>query len=148
MERPIEDQRLLALEPLVGEWTLEAKGPDGRSWPGAARASFQWHASGAHLEQRTVTGVPEAPDSISIMGCDGAGGTYVQLYSDERGVCRIYDMTIDGEEWRLRRDGEPFPQQFVGKISPDRRTIEGRWEKADEGGAFTVDFYLTYRRSE
>jgi hypothetical protein len=97
------EQALRALEPLVGEWTLQAKGPDGQAWPGAGRASFQWHPSQAHLVQRIVTGVPGAPDSISIMGCDGADGTYVQLYSDERGVCRIYTMHIDATEWILQR---------------------------------------------
>lgn len=148
MELSALEQALAALEPLVGEWTLEARDPDGKPWPGQARATFEWHPSKAHLVQRTVTGSPEAPNSISIMGCDGTAGTYVQLYSDARGVCRIYHMAIDGEEWRLRRDGEPFPQQFVGRIGEGGRTIEGRWEKAENGADFTVDFYLTYRRSD
>jgi len=140
------EQALRALEPLVGEWTVQAEGPDGQAWPGAGRASFQWHPSQAHLVQRTVIDVPGVPDSISIMGCDGAAGSYVQLYSDERGVCRIYTMRIDNKEWILQRDGEPFPQRFIGTISDDARTISGRWEKAENGPEFTVDFYLTYRK--
>ena len=94
MRQVSAEQALRALEPLVGEWTMEAKGPDGQAWPGAGRASFQWHPSRAHLIQRTVIDVPDTPDSISIMGCDAANGTYVQLYSDERGVCRIYTMRM------------------------------------------------------
>jgi hypothetical protein len=90
--------------------------------------------------------MPGAPDSISIMGCDAANGSYVQLYSDERGVCRIYSMRIDSREWILQREGEPFPQRFIGTISDDARTIAGRWEKAENGPEFTVDFYLTYRK--
>ena len=140
------EQALRALEPLVGEWTVEAKGPDGQVWPGAGRASFQWHPSRAHLIQRTVINMPGAPDSISIIGCDAANGSYVQLYSDERGVCRIYSMRIDSREWILQREGEPFPQRFIGTISDDARTIAGRWEKAENGAEFTVDFYLTYRK--
>jgi len=140
------EQALRALEPLVGEWTVEARGPDGQAWPGAGRASFQWHPSQAHLVQRTVIAMPGAPDSISIIGCDAADGSYVQLYSDERGVCRIYTMRIDNREWILQRDGEPFPQRFIGTISDDARTISGRWEKAENGPEFTVDFYLTYRK--
>jgi len=140
------EQALWALEPLVGEWTVEAKGPDGQAWPGAGRASFQWHPSRTHLIQRTVIDMPGAPDSISIMGCDAANGSYVQLYSDERGVCRIYSMRIDSREWILQREGEPFPQRFIGTISDDARTIAGRWEKAENGPEFTVDFYLTYRK--
>jgi len=57
VEQPTAGQALRALEPLVGEWTVEAKGPDGRAWPGQGRASFQWHPSGAHLVQRVTTDV-------------------------------------------------------------------------------------------
>jgi hypothetical protein len=146
MEQPTAEKALRALEPLVGEWTVEAKGPDEQAWPGQGRASFQWHPSGAHLVQRTVIDMPGAPDSTSIIGCDAANGSYVQLYSDERGVCRIYSMRIDGSEWVLQRDGDPFPQRFVGKFDDDARTISGRWEKAEDGSSFAIDFYLTYRK--
>lgn len=146
MEQPTAEEALRALEPLVGEWTVEAKGPDGQAWPGQGRASFQWHPSGAHLVQRIIIDVPDAPDSTSIIGCDAANGSFVQLYSDERGVCRIYSMSIDGSEWILQRDGDPFPQRFVGKFGDDARTISGRWEKAEDGSGFAIDFYLTYRK--
>ncbi|MGP0029507.1 MAG: hypothetical protein ACLPVF_03270 [Acidimicrobiales bacterium] len=70
MEQPVAEQALLALEPLVGEWAVEAKGPDGQVW-----------------------------------------------------------------------------QRFAGRISEDGRTITGCWEKAEDGEHFTVDFYLTYRKT-
>jgi hypothetical protein len=146
VEQPTAGEALRALEPLVGEWTVEARGPDGQAWPGQGRASFQWHPSGAHLVQRTTIDVPDAPDSTSIIGCDAASGSFVQLYSDERGVCRIYSMRIDGSEWILQRDGDPFPQRFVGKFGDDAGTISGRWEKAEDGSSFAIDFYLTYRK--
>src|SRR5579875_3333669 len=41
MEQPVAEQALLALQPLVGEWTVEAKGPDGQVWPGEGRAIFE-----------------------------------------------------------------------------------------------------------
>ena len=146
MEQPTAGEALRALEPLVGEWTVEAKGPDGQAWPGQGRASFQWHPSGAHLVQRIIIDVPDAPDSTSIIGCDAASGSFVQLYSDERGVCRIYSMSIDGSDWILERDGDPFPQRFVGKFGEDAHTISGRWEKAEDGSSFAIDFFLTYRK--
>lgn len=148
MGQPSTEQAPRALELLVGEWTVEAKGPDGQAWPGEGRASFQRHPSHAHLVQRITVDVPGAPDSNSIIGCDAANGTYVQLYSDERGVCRIYTMHIDSTQWILQREGEPFAQRFIGTISNDARTISGRWEKAENGPEFTVDFYLTYRKAE
>jgi hypothetical protein len=146
MEQPLAEQALLALGPLVGEWVLEMKGPDGQTWPGEGRATFEWHQSKAHLVQRMVIDVPEAPDSTSIIGCDIANGTYLQLYSDERGVCRIYSMSISADEWRLQRAGAPFPQRFTAKISQDGHTIYGCWEKAEDGEHFGVDFFLTYRK--
>jgi hypothetical protein len=146
MEQPTAEQALKKLEPLVGEWTLVAGPPGADPWPGEARATFEWHDSGAHLVMRSTVELPEAPDGISIMGCDAANGTYFQLYSDERGVCRVYEMSITDDEWKLWREGDPFPQRFTATISDDGNTIAGRWEKAEDGTNFTTDFDLTYRR--
>jgi hypothetical protein len=86
------------------------------------------------------------PDGLSIMGCDGATGTYVQLYSDERGVSRIYQMSMDDGRWELWRQGDPFPQRFRGSFSHDHNTISGQWEKAEDGITFGLDFTVVYRR--
>lgn len=102
--------------------------------------------SGAHLVERGTAELPEAPDNISIIGCDAANGTYFQLYSDERGVCRVYEMSIDNGEWKLWRAGEPFSQRFTGTISDDGNTIAGRWEIAEDFSNYTTDFDLVYRR--
>jgi hypothetical protein len=142
MERP---EALKALEPLVGEWKVEAIGPDGEPWPGEARAVFEWHDSGAHLIERSTAPDP-FPDGVSIMGSDAANGTYYQLYSDQRGVCRVYEMSIGGGEWRLWRDGEPFPQRFVGRFEDGGETIVGRWQKALDGERFETDFDLIFHR--
>ena len=144
MAQPTAERALAELERFVGAWTVDAVGPDGEPWPGRGRATFEWHPSGAHLVQTTAA--PGAPDSVAIIGCDAANGTYVQLYSDERGVCRVYDMTLEGDVWRLERTGEPFPQRFSGTFSADGRTIAGWWEKAEDATNFTLDFSLTYRR--
>jgi hypothetical protein len=123
MDQPTAQEALKRLEPLVGEWILEAKPPDGPPWPGEARATIERHDSGAHLVARSTVDVPEAPDSISIMGCDAANGTYFQLYSDERGVCRVFETSIADGRWELWREGEPFSQRFTVTISDDGETI-------------------------
>jgi hypothetical protein len=146
MDQPTAQEALKRLEPLVGEWTLETKPPDGPPWPGEARATIEWHDSGAHLVQRSTVDMPEAPDSISIMGCDAANGTCFQLYSDERGVCRVYEMIIGEGEWKLWREGAPFAQRFHATISDGGETIVGRWEKAPDGLTWETDFDLTYRK--
>jgi len=146
MDQPTAEEALKRLEPLIGEWILEAKPPDGPPWPGEARTTIEWHDSGAHLVQRSTADIPEAPDAISIMGCDAAHGTYFQLYSDERGVCRVFEMSIGEGEWKLWREGEPFAQRFSATISDDGDTISGRWEKAMDGLTWETDFDLTYRK--
>jgi hypothetical protein len=146
IDQPTAEDALRALDPLVGEWSLTAVGPDGQPWPGKVRSTFEWHASGAHLVQTTTIDMPEAPDNVSIIGCDAANGTYYQLYADERGVCRVYGMSISGTEWRLWREGAPFSQRFTGRFEDGGRRIAGRWEKAEDGVNYATDFDLTYNR--
>ena len=48
--------------------------------------------------------------------------------------------------------GQTSAEQALRALEPlvgewtDARTIAGRWEKAENGPEFTVDFYLTYRK--
>lgn len=147
MDQQNGEEALLRLEPLLGDWTLEATPPGGEPWTGGGRSNFAWHSSGAHLVQRTTIDLPEAPDSLSVMGCDAANGRYVQLYSDERGMCRVYDMSFGDGEWKLWRTGEPFDQRFIATLSEDGSTISGRWEKSEDGETYTTDFDLVYRRT-
>lgn len=146
MDQPTAEQALQRLQPLIGEWKLEAVGADGQPWPGEASATFEWHDSGAHVVQRAHIEMPDAPDSVSIIGCDAANGTYYQLYSDERGVCRVYDMSIDESSWTLWRRGEPFAQRFTATFEDGRDTIRGRWELAEDQEHFVTDFVQIFRR--
>ena len=146
MDQPTAEQALKELEPLIGEWRMEAIPPSGEPWPGEARATFEWHESGAHVVARSTIEMPEAPDSISIIGCDAANGTYYQLYSDERNVCRVYEMSIGGGGWKLWREGEPFAQRFTATLEDDGATIAGRWQTAEDGAKYETDFDLIYRR--
>jgi hypothetical protein len=146
IDQPTAEEALKQLEPLLGEWILESRSPDGEPWPGEALASFEWHNSRAHLIARSTADVPGAPNTVSIIGCDAANGSYYQLYSDDRGVCRVYEMTIGNGEWTLWRTGEPFPQRFTGRIEDDGNTIVGRWEKAEDGENYETDFDLIYRK--
>jgi len=147
MQQPTAQDALKELEALVGEWSLEAIPPGGEPWPGEARATIAWHDSGAHLVQHSTVELPEAPNAISIMGCDAANGTYFQLYSDDRGVCRVYEMSIGDGEWSLWRAGEPFAQRFTASFEDDGDTIVGRWEMAKAGNDYELDFELIYRRA-
>lgn len=148
MDQPTAEKALQEMEVLVGNWKLEALGPGGEPWPGEAGATIEWHDSRAHLVERSWVDMPEAPDGVSIMGCDAANGTYYQLHSDDRGVCRVYEMSIGNGEWRLWREGLPFAQRFTASFEDDGDTIVGRWEKAVDGATYETDFDLFYRRVE
>jgi len=89
--------------------------------------------------------MPEAPSAACVIGCDAANGTYYQLYTDDRNVCRIYEMSIGGGEWKLWREGEPFSQRYSAAIANDGSTIQGRWE-IDEGEGWRTDFDLVFSR--
>jgi hypothetical protein len=147
VDQPTAEKALEKLEVLVGEWTMEATPPIGEPWPGEARATFDWLAGSDKrlLVHRWTIEMPEAPNGVCVYGCDAASGTYYQLYTDERNVCRVYRMSIGEGEWKLWREGEPFDQRFAATISDDGNTITGRWE-IDEDEGWRTDFDLTYRR--
>jgi len=134
------------LQALAGEWTMEAGPPDGPPWPGAGRVTFEWLEGAPLLIQRWQVDMPEAPGGVAVIGCDGMSGSYYQLYTDERDVQRIYEMSLADGVWKLWRDGEPFSQRFTGEFSEDGKTITGRWEIADDGKTWKTDFDLTYTK--
>ena len=146
MDQPTAEKALKELDILVGEWTMEATPPGGPPWPGNGRTVFEWHESRAFLISRSTVDQPEFPDGWEIIGCDAANGTYFQLYADDRGVCRVYEMSVGDGEWKLWREGEPFSQRFTATISDDGNTIVGRWEAAKDGSNWETDFDLTYTR--
>jgi hypothetical protein len=133
------------LEALVGEWAIEAGPPGGPPWPGGGRVTFEWLDGAPVLIERLHVDLPEAPDGVAVIGCDGMSGTYYQLYTDERDVQRVYEMSLGDGVWKLWRDGAPFSQRFTGTFSADGRTIAGRWEMEDDG-EWRTDFDLTYTK--
>jgi hypothetical protein len=151
MDQPTAQPMLRELDRFVGEWTMTATPPGGPPWPGELRVRFEWLDGGAFLAQRWRLDAPGLAEGAprtgaAIIGCDAASGSYVQLYADERGVCRVYQMGLHAGEWTLRREGAPFAQRFTGTFSADGTTITGRWELARDGQDWQTDFDVTYTR--
>ena len=147
---------LARLGVFAGEWVLEAQFPGQPPAPDGAGprvvSRFEWALGRQFLLQRTEVPVPEAPDSLAIVGADLETGAYTQHYYDSRGVARLYAMTLAGGVWTLTRESADltpldFRQRFTGTFSEDGNTITGAWEKAFSGGAWEHDFALTYRRT-
>lgn len=151
MDQPTAEATLRALDRFVGDWEMVATPPGGPPWPGCARVTFAWLDGGAFLVQRWQLDAPELPEGTlrrgtAVIGCDAANGGYIQLYSDDRGVCRVYEMGLRGDAWTLQRSGAPFAQRFTGRFATDSATITGRWELAEDGATWRTDFDVTYTR--
>jgi hypothetical protein len=138
---------------LIGTWEFEPV-LDGRSM-GRGRATFELSQDGAFVLERsdaewTDPGWMEnAPVATwAVIGWDDSTDEVVQLYSDSRGVSRIYRGTLTDDAWRLQRAAPNFHQRFIGDFRDDGRTIEGRWESSPDGTTWELDFPITYRKLE
>ncbi|MEV6399429.1 hypothetical protein AB0M39_32355 [Streptomyces sp. NPDC051907] len=151
-------EALARLDVFVGEWVVEARfsgdqpAPSSASDAGTiARSRFAWALDRQFLVQHTEIPIPEAPDSMSIVGADLATGAYTQHYYDTRGVARLYAMSLVDRVWTLTRESPDFTpldfgQRFIGTFSEDGNTIAGAWEIRHDGGEWEHDFALVYRR--
>jgi len=68
------------------------------------------------------------------------------LYSDERGVARIYQMSLEGGVWKMWRDSPGFSQRVTGTISSDGNTITWHGELSYDGSNWEQDLDVTYTR--
>jgi hypothetical protein len=113
------------------------------------QGSFEW-LDDDHFFLVYRAGTPESgyPVGHCIIGADDTMNTYTMLYSDSRGVARIYQMSLTDTEWRQWRDDSNFRQRFRATISEDGRTLTGAWEIAEGGEDWRHDFDLTYTRAD
>ena len=73
---------------------------------------------------------PNGPPLASwVIGRDAALPGYTVLYTDDRGVSRVYEMSLAGDQWKIWRNDPDFSQRFEATLSPDRQSVAGRWEK-------------------
>ncbi len=139
------------LEALVGEWELQAP------WLVDGRARFDWVEDGAFLVQHADAELPDDPPQglvenwpfpiTTIIGLDDFRQTFSYLYTDGRGVSRVYDMTLEGREWKVSGRAAPeFFQRFIGSLSEDGNEISGRWERSADGSDWKIDFETTYSK--
>ncbi len=152
MDRSL-NPRLTRLEVLVGQWELTAS--SGERIMSTSRSTFEWLGDRAFLVQRIDPQthlVPEWVDAAprwvdAVIGLDDHSDTFTMLYSDSRGVCRTYRMSLDANRWTLSAQAGPdFYQRFEGVFNDDGTVIDGRWEASGDGRNWTTDFNVTSRR--
>ncbi len=144
-----------AFEPLIGGWQGEGELPI--EPPMKISADVTIERLGAFIVMRSTGEPAEMPDSISIIGGAPDGEPQPMHYFDSRGVKRLFMTTVDGATWRIWRapgedwngpDGPGFNQRFIGEISADGRSIDGRWERGlgEAGDRWELDFPIGYVR--
>lgn len=134
------------LDRLVGEWHTEISMPIDPPIVTRGRTVVEWLDAGPFIVLRGSVEHPDFPTSTAIVGGDDSTETYSMLYSDSRGVTRIYEMSLSDEVWKLWRDTPGFPQRFTGTLSDDGNTITGSWERSSDGTNWELDFHLTYTK--
>jgi hypothetical protein len=144
--QPDSNPAMARLAALVGEWTQEV---DVTGVP-VGRTVFEWVLGGSFLAQRNEIPHPDFPDSLAIIAADSGAETYTQHYFDSRGVARIYNMTFGERKWTLVRETQDFTpldfaQRFTG-IFEDESTIDGTWERSEDGVIWKRDFSLSFKK--
>jgi hypothetical protein len=130
---------------LIGRWTIEGAHP---LLPGDAirgQVTFEWLAGRRFVIQRSHYEHPDIPDAIAIIGV--TDGDLRMHYFDRRGVDRIYQVSLQEDQWRFWRDDPGFRQRFTGVFSADGNTITGRGEMCRDGSTWEPDLALTYLRA-
>jgi len=143
---PQPTRSLTQFEILVGEWDMVGTHP---ALPSAVHghSSFEWLVEGAllvwHFDWEHGGGVPSG---LGVIGHDDSVETCCMLYSDERGVARILQMSLEGSVWRMWRDSPGFSQRMRGTFSKDGNTITVHGELSRDGSAWEQDLDVTYTR--
>ena len=144
-------------ERIIGTWHGEGELPIDPPLKMTVEATLE--RMGAFLVLRSNGEPAEMPDSLSVIGGAPDGEPQPMRYFDSRGVERRFLMTFDGSTWTIWRapgedwngpDGPGFNQRFIGEMSADGTTIDGRWERGmgDAGDQWELDFPLRYTRRD
>jgi len=142
----VRNEALEQLDGLVGDWKLTMadawflESPDIEH---AGSATIAWLGE-AFLEMRATFGRDQGTWHW-VIGRSDPRDQLVLLYHDERGVCRVFDMTYSDGQWTLTREDPDFHQRFIATVDGDR--IVSRWEASEDFGiTWRKDFDLIFER--
>jgi hypothetical protein len=142
-------------ETLIGEW--HGEGVIAVDPPMRISAEMKMERLGKFIVLSSVGAPAEVPDTISIIGGAPDGEPQPMHYFDSRGVKRLYLTAVEGSTWKIwwapgedwnGPHGPGFNQRFIGAISADGKTIDGRWERGmgAAGDQWEIDFPIRYVR--
>jgi hypothetical protein len=144
------------LEAFVGEWKMESMA-DGEPVV-TGKTTFAWLAGRSFLIQHSVADppLPTTPQIwidnspfpiVAIIGLDDPSGDMYYVYSDGRGVHRVYQMSLKDGIWKVwGQAGPEFYQRFEGKFSNGGNTLTVRIERSKDKKNWELDFDTVYKR--
>lgn len=86
------------------------------------------------------------PEMQLVFGRSDARDRFVTLSHDERGVLRVFDLTLDGDAWLLQREDPDFRQRLVGRAEGIRMFVHPDISQ-DQGATWIKDFDMTFTRA-
>ena len=147
-KRPPQPTRSLKqFDSLIGEWNMVGVHPALPS-PVRGHSSFEWLREGALLLWRFEWEPGGPPTALSVIGHDDTVDPCTMLYSDERGVARIYQMSLEGGVWKMWRDSPDFSQRMTGTFSDDGNIITWHGEMSHDGSTWEPDLSVTHTRKQ
>jgi len=142
----MRNEALEQLDVLTGDWKMTMTGAwflDSLETEHDGSATIGWLGD-AFIEVRATFGMDQG-DWHWVIGRSDPQERFVLLYHDERGVCRVFDMSFADGEWTLVREDPDFHQRFIANVEADR--IVGRWEASEDfGTTWRKDFDLIFER--
>jgi len=139
-----------ALQPFIGEWTVEGKHVAFPNTVIHGRSVFEWWGDRVFLMHKSTFDHPDFPDSISVIGATQPNGGLAQHYFDSRGVHRLFAMTFDRGVWTFDRkatSATDFDQRAHATFSADGNTMTSDSELRDSDTHEMIhDFSVIYTR--
>lgn len=142
------------LDGLVGVWTTTLSDAWFLEPPGtevAGTTTIEWLGESFLVVRTEFAGDRHVHSEMRlVLGRSDANDRFVALSHDDRGVCREFAMTFEGDtfdggHWTLTRTDPDFHQRFTAEVQ--QNTISGRWEASDDQGeTWRKDFDLTFER--
>ena len=126
------------LEPMVGEWDVTLTNAwflDSLDTEIQGQATVEWYADGfLLLRGRFPERSAEEGGSAWAMAFshNDPRDEFLALYTDDRGVSRVFGMTFADGEWTLLRQDPDFHQRIVMGVGEDR--IDMRADASEDAG--------------
>ena len=132
------NDQMRRLDPLVGDWDVtmtHAWFLDSMDTEIFGTATIEWYAESFLLLRSTFQGRSAEQGGSSwamVFSRNDPQDTFVALYSDDRGVSRVFDLRFTDGKWTFLRTDPDFHQRIIMRIGADR--IDWQADASEDSG--------------